>query len=69
MDLELMRKMMASTDEMEVGFDGQYVKILRQLADDIESGKQTGVEGNFRMSHDEPSIVRYSIVTKYNINK
>ena len=65
MDREEIRKLMASTDETEVNFHPHYIKLLRQLADDIESGKQTGIEGTFLMSHDEPGIVRYSIVTKY----
>ncbi|RMA89440.1 MULTISPECIES: hypothetical protein [Enterobacter] len=61
-----LQKLMQSTDETEVNFHPHYVKTLRQLADDIESGKQTGIKGTFLMAHDEPGIVKYSIVTKYN---
>lgn len=66
MNYEEMRRLMAEADETVVGIAPYYVKVLRQLADDIENGKQTGIEGSFSMSHDEPGIVRYTVVTKYN---
>lgn len=66
MDREELRRLMAEHDETEVNIHPHYVKTLRQLADDLESGKQTGIEGCFVMSHNEPGIIRYSVVTKFN---
>ncbi|MHB9807025.1 hypothetical protein [Pantoea ananatis] len=66
MDMNELRMLMAAHDDTRVHIHPHYVKILRQLADEIESGKQTGIEGSFLMSHHEPGIIKYTITTKYN---
>lgn len=66
MDYDDLRKLMESHDDVEINFHPHYVKILRKLADDIESGNETGIEGVVLMSHDTPGIIQYKIVTKKN---
>ena len=60
-------KKMAESDDLQINFHPHYVKILRELANDIESGKEVGVTGSVNLSRDNPGISVFVIVTKKSV--
>jgi hypothetical protein len=64
MDFDDLSRMMRDHDDLEINFAPHYVKILRSLADKIESGEEIGVEGKVLMSRDAPGVITYTVITQ-----
>jgi hypothetical protein len=64
MDFDDLSRIMGDHDDFEINFAPHYVKILRSLADKIESGEEIGVEGKILMSSDAPGLITYTVITK-----
>ena len=64
MDFDELSRMMREHDDVEINFAPHYVKILRSLADKIESGVEIGIEGKILLSSDAPGVITYTVITQ-----
>ncbi|CAH5110629.1 hypothetical protein AI2803V1_3694 [Klebsiella pneumoniae] len=64
MTLEEMLQQLQPGQDLEIKFTPHTAKILRAMADRIESGKEAALESKLFMSVDYPGVVQYSFIFK-----